>query len=80
MDDAREFSVYQFFQDGTSEQVRCNVGAEEAVEAARHYTRSVAAQVGITRRVIITDGGDFTNFEWKFGDGITYPPRKERAA
>lgn len=30
--------------------------------------------IGIIRKVIITDGGDFINFQWEFGKGITYPP------
>ena len=69
-----EFSVVQFFEDGTYEYVRRNVGPAEAVETARRYTESVGAQIGTTRRVIITDGGDFTNFEWRYGKGVTYPP------
>jgi len=69
-----EFSVAQFFIDGSYEYVRRFVGAEEAVRAARHYTTSVAAKLGVVTRVIITDGGDFTNFEWNFGEGVTYPP------
>jgi hypothetical protein len=73
---AGEFSVAQFFQDGTYEYVRRYVDAEEAVTAAKHYTTSVGAQLGTTVRVIITDGGDFTNFEWQFGKGVTYPPRE----
>jgi hypothetical protein len=72
-----EFSVCQFFEDGSYEYVRRNVGAEEAVNAAKHYTSSVGAQLGTTRRVIITDGGDSTNFEWKYGEGVTYPPRDD---
>ncbi|QOZ25322.1 hypothetical protein [Bradyrhizobium sp. CCBAU 51753] len=69
-----EFSVCQFFEDGSYEVVRSFVGPKEAVEAAKHYTSSVAAKTGIVRRVIITDGGDFTNFEWRYGEGIVYPP------
>ncbi|TAI61105.1 hypothetical protein [Bradyrhizobium sp. Leo170] len=68
-----EFSVCQFFEDGSYEYVRRFVGAEEAVRAARHYTSNVAAKTGIVRRVIIVDGGDFTNFEWRYGQGVTYP-------
>lgn len=67
-----EFSVVQFFTDGSYEYVRRFVDAQEAVEAARHYTTSVGAQIGTTVRVIITDGDDYTNFEWKHGEGITY--------
>lgn len=67
-----EFSVHQFFEDGTSECVREFVSAEEAVKAAHHYCHSVGARLGTTRRVIITDGDDCTNFEWKFGEGVTF--------
>lgn len=69
-----EFSVCQFFQDGRYEYVRRYVGAKEAVETAKRYTESVGARLGTTVRVIITDGDDNTNFEWKFGEGVTYPP------
>jgi hypothetical protein len=72
-----EFSVYQFFEDGSYEAVRQHVDGEEAVRAAKHYCRSVAAKVGVVKRVIITDGGDFTNFEWKYGEGVVYPPKEE---
>jgi hypothetical protein len=72
-----EHSVVQFFADGTHEYVRRFVGPKEAVEAARHYTRSVAAQAGIVIKVIITDGGDDTNFVWEYGKGVTYPPEYE---
>lgn len=68
------FCVWQFFPDGSDEQVRTWVTAEEAVNAARHYTASVGARMGTTRRVIITDQLDMTVFEWKFGEGVTYPP------
>lgn len=67
------FSVVQFFQDESYEYVRERVSAQEAVEAAKHYCMSVGAQVGTTRRVIITDDGDDTVFEWKFREGITFP-------
>ena len=74
-----EFSVCQFFKDDTYEYVRRFVSAEEAVKAAKHYTQSVGARLGTTKRVIITDGGDSTNFEWKYGEGITFggPEKKE---
>jgi hypothetical protein len=68
-----EFSVYQFLAGDIQERVRHFVGAEEAVEAAFFYTSNVAARMGITERVIITDGGDCTVFEWLKGKGIVYP-------
>lgn len=69
-----EFSVYHFSSPALGdiqECVRRWVGPEEAVEAAKHYCTSVAAQLGFTVRVIITDGGDNTNFEWIRGKGYT---------
>jgi hypothetical protein len=75
-----EFSVCQFFADGSYEYVKRYVGAEEAVKAARHYTDNVAVKLGITKRVIITDGGDYCVFEWKAGEGVTYPTPEQRQA
>jgi hypothetical protein len=69
-----EYSVFQFFPDETYERVAAFTGAKLAVETAAALTRSVGAKLGTTRRVIITDGGDFTVFEWKFGQGVTFPP------
>ena len=66
------FNVCQFFEDGSYEYVRRFVSAEEAVKVAHHYCNNVAARMGITKRVIITDGGDSINFEWKFGEGVTF--------
>jgi hypothetical protein len=70
--DTEEFSVCQFFEDGSYEYVRRGVDARTAVEVAHHYCNSVGAQIGTTRRVIITDSGDCTNFEWQFGKGVTF--------
>lgn len=73
----KEFSVCQFFADGTYEYVRRFVGAEEAVMAAKHYTNNVAVRMGLVKRVIITDGGDCCVFEWKAGEGVVFPPKEE---
>lgn len=70
-----EFSVCQFFVDDSYEYVLRFVDAKTAVETAKRYTESVGAKIGTTVRVIITDGGDYTNFEWKFGEGVVFPPR-----
>lgn len=47
-------------------------GAEEAVKAFHHYTNNVASDMGLVKRVIITDGGDCINAEWQYGKGITF--------
>jgi hypothetical protein len=69
-----EFSVCQFFDDGTSEYVRRFVSPESAVEAFKHYTNSVASRMGMVPRVIITDGRDCIAAEWQYGKGIVFPP------
>lgn len=71
---SERFSVYQFFANGSCEQVRAFVSAEEAVKAAHHYTHNVASSLGMVERVIITDDGDDCCFEWKRGEGVTFPP------
>lgn len=69
-----EFSVCQFYSDGTYEYVRRFIPVEEAVKAAIHYTASVGVKMGVVKRVIITDGGDCIAFEWTSTDGIVFPP------
>jgi hypothetical protein len=68
------FNVCQFFIDGTYEYVRRFVSGQEAVKAARHYTNNVGVAAGVVERVIITDTGDNCVFEWKLGEGVTFPP------
>ena len=70
-----EHSVYFFTKDGRCTPVRRWIGIEEAAKAAHRYCTSPHATRGQIVRVIITDGGDCTNFEWKYGEGITFPPR-----
>ena len=67
------FSVCQFFEDGSYEYVRRFVVMEEAIKAAIHYSTSVAARMGVTVRVIITDAGDSIVWEWRRGEGIVWP-------
>ena len=76
MSEHPEFSVYQFFPDETWERVLHFVTAEEAVSKAKVLTQTVGAKIGTTRRVIITDGDDFCCFEWKFGEGVTFPTKE----
>ena len=75
MDDRDEYSVYQFFPDDSCERVVSFVSPEKAVHMAQRLTETVGARLGTTRRIIITDGGDYCVFEWKHGEGITFPPR-----
>lgn len=77
---AERFSVWQFFPDETYEKAGERLEAGPAVELAKRLTVTVGARIGTTTRVIITDSGDFTVFEWKFGEGVTYPTPEMRAA
>jgi hypothetical protein len=70
-----EFSVCQFFVDGSYEYARRFVPAREAVLAFLRYTNNVVARLGIvTERVILTNGDDTIAMEWQRGRGITFPP------
>lgn len=73
------FSVCQFFEDGQYEYVRRRIPADEAVRVFETYTNNPAAKIGITKRVIITDSGDCTNAEWRFGEGVVFPKPENSA-
>ena len=72
-----EFSVVQFFVSNEHEYVRKFVGLEEAVEAFRHYTNSVAVKMGFVEQVIITDGGDMTCAQWTKDQGLIWPNKED---
>jgi hypothetical protein len=68
-----EFSVVVFYKNDAYEYVRRFVDGRDAVETFKRMTESVDAHTGLVAKVIITDGGGFTNFMWEFGKGITFP-------
>lgn len=68
-----EFSVYKFFPTGAYERVASFVPIEDAVHCAVAMTRSVGATDGTIARILITDGGDCTIFEWRSGEGVVWP-------
>lgn len=72
--------MYAFFPDDSYEAVQRFVDAETAVKTAHRLSEGVGAKSGFTRRIIITDGGDHTVFEWKHGEGVTFPTRAEAAS
>jgi hypothetical protein len=69
----REYSVYQFFPGGDYERYKEWVTMEEAVKGFKFLTTNVSSRMGFTERVIITDGGDCTIAEWKYGLGLIWP-------
>lgn len=68
------FSVHQFFPDGTNECVGEHMLAEGAVLTARDYILRPAAKIGVIAKVMIVDAGDYCVFEWRYGEGIVFPP------
>jgi predicted metallo-beta-lactamase superfamily hydrolase len=67
-----EFSLYWWDpEDYQHEELRF-VDDKTAVERAHILTHGPASKLGIVKRVIITDGGDCINFEWKYGEGIVF--------
>lgn len=71
-----EFSVYQFFVDDSYEEVVRFVSAEDSVHIAKNLVTSIGGKLGTTKRIIITDGGDCTCFEWIHGLGVVFPPQQ----
>lgn len=71
---SEEFSVVLYFPTGDYLYERRNLDAETAVRLAKKCTQRPAAFAGLVPRIIITDGEDNTVFEWKHGEGVTFPP------
>jgi hypothetical protein len=75
-DPRNEYSVYQFFEDGTSERVCSFVSAEEAARAVEHYTTSLGVKMGWVKRVLITDALDCICYEWLWDKGVVFPTKE----
>lgn len=69
-----EFSVYAFGPDGRYAPIVRFVDVGQAMAAVTRLVRHPnIIRRGDVRRVIITDGGDFTVFEWVHGKGVVWP-------
>lgn len=68
-----EFSVYYWLSNGRYAAAKKFIDAKSAVDIAASITHSADAITGIINRVIITDGGDCTCFEWIHGQGVVFP-------
>jgi hypothetical protein len=67
-----EYSLYWWDRDGGQHEELRFVDAKTAVERAKSLSEGPASKLGMVKRIIITDGGDFTNFEWQHGIGVTF--------
>lgn len=70
-------SVYWYDDHGMRYDELRFVTPEIAGTRAVNLCRGIAARLGIVRRVIVTDGGDCMNFEWKYGEGVVFPPAEK---
>lgn len=74
---AGEFSVWWWDADGGQHEELRFVSPEAAIRRAGSLIHGPSSILGLIQRVIITDGGDCTNFEWVKGKGIIFPKGKE---
>ena len=72
------FCVHWYDPDGGKHTELQWVDSRTAVEQAFSLTDRPATRMGIIRRVIITDANDCCCFEWKYNEGVTFPPLGER--
>lgn len=70
--DPGPFAVWQFFTGGHCTRDHEGLSAWSAVAAANRLTQTLAAQSGTTCRIIITDSGDHTVWEWRHGEGLVF--------
>lgn len=69
-----EFSVYQFFSDGSSEKVSSQLtSTQTAIDVVFGLIRSNRVRLGITKKIIIRNSDNSINLEWIHGKGFTYP-------
>jgi hypothetical protein len=71
-----EFSVWVFWPGGWHSPLKRFTDVETAMLTAERAI-GTAKIPGDAERVIITDGGDNTVFEWQRGKGVTWPPPGE---
>jgi FMN phosphatase YigB (HAD superfamily) len=69
-----EFNVVEFYDDDYHTTIDRWMDAKSAVELA---ARLVKLEQKHVNRIIITDGGDNTVFQWEQGKGVTFPEQRE---
>jgi hypothetical protein len=74
-----EFSVYVFLPFDWHMPLVRFTSIEDALRVARRASEATIGPASRAERIIITDGGDFTVFEWKRNAGVVFPPPETRA-
>ncbi|HSW92141.1 MAG TPA: hypothetical protein VLG09_05850 [Candidatus Saccharimonadales bacterium] len=75
--DKPEYSVYWWDKDGHQHTEMQWQMTLKCMQAVKRLTQGPASVLGFVKRVIITDGGDSIVFEWKLGEGITWPTKEQ---
>ena len=72
-----QYSVFVFLPDGHFP-IERYTSLKRAMRVARVAIGAGLIIDGVARaeRVIVTDGGDHTVFEWKRDEGVTWPPKE----
>ena len=78
MSERAEYSVYWWTPEDDQMTESRFILLDLAMHQVKRLTSGPAAQLGMVKRVIITDGGDCIVFEWKQGEGITFPTKEMR--
>jgi hypothetical protein len=68
-----QFSVYWWDRDGGQHRELEHVNGERAMKAAERLILGPSSVFKIVIRLIITNGGDNTCFEWTIDGGIIHP-------
>jgi hypothetical protein len=76
---SNEFSCFWYDPDGNCHKEHAFVSAREAVQMAHSLSTRPAAKMGVIRRIVITDGDDFTVFLWEDG-AIKFPHTSQQDA
>lgn len=77
---ADKYSVWFYSNEALGNIQECegdDMTFEEACKWFKHHTTNVTAQMGWTKKVIITDNDDTVVAEWIYGKGITWPKTGE---
>lgn len=71
--DNDSYRLYLFYADDSREEFGPTADVEELVIKAKGFSESVGAKIGTLTRMIITDSGDYTIFEWTTKEGVVFP-------
>jgi hypothetical protein len=73
------FNVIYFDEEGYWEYALRDVPAQRAVEKAKRMIEIAIEDDNDIDRIIITDSGDMTTFQWERGKGVVFPTRADVA-